>query len=399
MRLLPRRLFRLLSAVLVALMLGWGWPTTAPPRAQTVPGWPAVKVELVTDRLNEPLYVTHAGDGSGRLFGVERKGRVVIVRDGVLVPTPFLDLTSKISWDQFKRQGGGLLSVAFHPDYADNGFFYVHYTPRPTNVVVARYQVSADNPDVADVNSAVTLLDVEMANDLHHGGLLSFGPDGYLYVGLGDGSRRGDPRGPAQQKSSLLGKLLRLAVDGEPPYSIPPDNPFVGDPDARPEVWAYGLRNPWRFSFDRANGDLYIGDVGQASAEEIDFQRAGTAAGRNYGWSMQEGRACSRVAASCDREGLEQPIVEYDQSLGCAVVGGYVYRGPSFPGLTGLYLYGDFCSGRIWGLREQADGTWQGQELLKTSLAISSFGEDEVGDVYVTSLSDGGLYRLTAAAP
>ena len=353
-------------------------------------------MQLVVKGLNKPVYVTHAGDGSPRLFVVEKEGRIRVVRDGALLPAPFLDLTLLVNSAGSEQ---GLFSVAFHPRYAENGFFYVDYTDRNGHSVIARYQVSAQNPDLADPNSVVPVLFQEQPFPNHNGGLLLFGPDGYLYVGFGDGGSGSDPFRNGQNRSVLLGKLLRLDVDNGFPYAIPPDNPFVHEPGARPEVWAYGLRNPWRYSFDRATGDLYIADVGQKEFEEVDFQRAGVS-GQNYGWNVTEGRHCYPRDKRCDASPFVQPIGEYDHSLGCAITGGHVYRGPSFPQLNGIYFFGDYCSGRIWGLRGSASGgpgDWRQQQLLQSSLQISSFGEDEAGELYLTNISDGGLYRLVAA--
>jgi glucose/arabinose dehydrogenase len=355
-----------------------------------------VRLDLVTNNLSQPVHVTHAGDGTGRLFVIEKKGRVMIVRGGAALPTPFLDITPLVGSGGSEQ---GLLSVAFHPDYAANGLLYVYYTDLQGDVAIARYGVSSESPDRADPGSAAKLFGVEKPASNHNGGLALFGPDRYLYVGLGDGGRAGDPWGNAQNRGALLGKMLRLDVDGGWPYAIPPDNPFASDSAARPEIWAYGLRNPWRFSFDRATGDLYIGDVGQNAWEELDFQRAGSGGGQNYGWNHMEGRHCFRVNPTCNAEAYEQPIVEYPLTGGnCSIIGGYVYRGPSFPQLAGIYFFADYCSGRLWATQEQAPGDWLTQELPRTRLQLSSFGEDEAGEIYVTSLSDSGLYRLVAAS-
>ena len=344
---------------------------------------PAVRLVLVASGFDSPVHVTHAGDGSGRLFVVERGGRVRIVRGGAVDATPFLDISARIT------SGGeqGLLSIAFPPDFAARRHFYVHYTSLQGvgNTVVARFSLAAD--DIADAASETELLTVVQPFRNHNGGQLAFGPDGMLYIGLGDGGGSGDPLGSGQELGTLLGKLLRIDVEsGATPYAIPADNPFAD------EIWAYGLRNPWRFSFDRASGDLYIGDVGQGSAEEIDFQPAGTA-GLNYGWSRMEGSACFR-AATCEQGGLTQPVATYDHSAGdCSVTGGHVYRGSEFPALQGIYVYGDFCSGRMWSLRRDAGGEWRNELLLDSALQISSFGEDEAGNLYVADL-DGGIYRI-----
>lgn len=366
---------------------------TAAPRSQTASGAPAIKLDLVTNQLKQPVYATTAGDGSGRLFVVEKQGRIIIVRDGVPLPTPFLDITSLVGSSGSEQ---GLFSVAFHPRFTSNGLFYVDYTDKQGNSVIARYQVSAENPDLADPGSAATLLYVEQPAPNHNGGQVLFGPDGYLYIGFGDGGRAGDPWGNAQNLGVLLGKLLRVDVDGGFPYAIPPDNPFVNRPGARPEIWAYGLRNPWRFSFDRATGDLFIADVGQNAFEEIDLQRAGAGGGQNYGWNVMEGFHCYPASKPCDPSPYVPPIAEYGRDGGCSITGGYVYRGMRYPQLQGYYFYGDYCSGRVWALREEAPDQWHQYELLDTALNISSFGQDEDGELYLTSLSDNGLYQLAA---
>jgi glucose/arabinose dehydrogenase len=383
-----------LAPVILALVFGTacGPPTPTLP-FQAAPAWPSIRLELVNNAFDKPIYVANAGDGSGRLFVVQKEGQIILVRNGSPAPTPFLDISSQVG---SRRTEQGLLSVAFHPQYSTRGLFYIHYTDRRGDVVVARYRASADNPDVADQNNALRLLHVDKPESNHNGGQLAFGPDGYLYVGLGDGGAFGDPWDNAQNKSVLLGKLLRLDVDSGTPYVVPGDNPFVSEPRTRPEIWAYGLRNPWRFSFDRASDDLYIADPGQKSWEEVNFQRADADGGRNYGWRRMEGRHCYPPGDSCDSARFEQPVGEYPSSLGCAIIGGYVYRGPSSAALNGIYLFGDFCSGRIWGLQQRSPGVWDQHELLKTSLQISSFGEDEAGEMYLTSLSDNGLYRVTA---
>jgi len=342
--------------------------------------------ELVANGFSQPLLVTHASDGSGRLFVVEQTGGIHVVQDGQVLPEPFLNLRGQVSgaYEQ------GLLGLAFHPDYAQNGEFFISYTDLNGDTQVERCQVSED-PNVADAESCVTVLSVDQPYRNHNGGGIGFGPDGYLYIGLGDGGAGGDPEGRAQNLSTLLGKMLRLDISGdEAPYSVPTDNPFVGRDDANWEIWAWGLRNPWRWSFDRATGDLYIGDVGQNAYEEINFQPAGTG-GLNYGWDYFEGLHTfeGQPPAGLD---LVEPIVEYAQSAtgGCSVTGGYVYRGPSLPELSGLYYFGDVCAGTIWVLVP-------GGEMLiwaQTSFALSSFGEDEAGELYVTDLNGGGIYRL-----
>jgi glucose/arabinose dehydrogenase len=369
--------------------------TTSPANLPPAPFDPtafSLGLDLVAESLNAPVYVAHAGDGSGRLFVVEKRGTIRIVTNGQLNPTPFLDIRSIVG---SRASEQGLLSVAFHPDYASNGFFFVNYTDTNGDTVVARYRVS-DDPDLADPASARTILTLDQPAANHNGGLLLFGPDGYLYIGTGDGGRGGDPWGNAQNPQVLLGKMLRLGVDGPGPYAIPPDNPFVGEPAVRDEIWAVGLRNPWRYSFDRATGDLYIADVGQNKWEEIDFQPADSSGGENYGWNRMEGFHCFSPGTNCDPTGLVLPIAEYGHGLGCSVTGGYVYRGAAFPRMVGVYFYGDFCSGRIWALYPDGAGEWTQAELLQSGLGISSFGEDEAGELYITDLQSGGLYRLVA---
>jgi glucose/arabinose dehydrogenase len=315
------------------------------------------------------------------------------VQDGAVMPTPFLDIISLVNSSGSEQ---GLLGLAFHPRYSENGFFYVHYSDLNGDTAIARYQVSAD-PNVADPTTASMLLQIDQPYSNHNGGHLLFGPDGYLYIGMGDGGSGGDPHGNGQNPTALLGKMLRIDVDGGSPYAIPWDNPFVNTPDARGEIWATGLRNPWRYSFDRLTGDLYIADVGQNEYEEVNFAPLGTS-GLNYGWNRMEGTHCFR-ADDCDRDGLVLPIGEYDHDEGCSITGGNVYRGSAYPALFGGYFFGDFCSGRIWSLHRDAGGAWIQTELLESDAEISAFGEDTNGELYLTSMGDGAIYQLTAAAP
>jgi glucose/arabinose dehydrogenase len=348
----------------------------------------SIALKLVSDQVENPVYVTHAGDDSDRLFVVEKRGRIVILRGGALAAAPFLDISDRVGSSGSEQ---GLLSVAFHPQFNQNGRLFVDYTDRNGDTVISRFQANGDSADPA---SETVLLKIDQPYPNHNGGLVLFGPDGYLYIGMGDGGSAGDPQGNGQDRQALLGKLLRIDVDAGDPYAIPADNPWPKGGDARPEVWAYGLRNPWRFSFDRANGDLYIADVGQGEYEEIDVQRAGDQAGQNYGWNVAEGQHCFR-SQSCDTSGMVVPIAEYDHSQGCSITGGYVYRGAAFPSLQGLYFYGDYCSGRIWALSETSPGSWEQRELLQDNLNISSFGEDQAGELYLTDLS-GKLYQVIA---
>ncbi len=335
------------------------------------------------------MHVAHAGDGSGRIFVVEQGGRIRIIRNGVLEATSFLDIAGRVSCCGER----GLLSVAFPPGYAAKGHFYVNYTDRAGNTVVARYRLTSD-PDIADPDSEQIVLTVPQPYANHNGGQLAFGPnDGYLYIGMGDGGSGGDPQNRAQNPAELLGKLLRIDVEaGVAPYAIPATNPFTQTAGYRGEIWALGLRNPWRFAFDRANGDLYIADVGQNEYEEVDHQPAASRGGENYGWRIMEGTHCYR-ASGCDPAGLTLPVAEYDHSQGCSVTGGLIYRGDQFDRLVGTYLYGDYCSGRVWGLRQTSSG-WTHQLLLDTAFNISAFGEDEAGEIYLTDYGGGQIYRI-----
>ncbi|HEY5610001.1 MAG TPA: PQQ-dependent sugar dehydrogenase [Thermoanaerobaculia bacterium] len=344
--------------------------------------------------LDSPVALTHAGDGSGRLFATLQEGRIVIIKDGAALETPFLDVASLVSCCGER----GLLSVAFHPQFEANGFFFVNYTNRSGDTVVARYRVSATNRDVADPASASMILTIDQPFSNHNGGQLKFGPDGYLYIGMGDGGSGGDPQNRAQNLSNLLGKLLRIDVDRGSPYAIPADNPFVANAAARKEIWSYGLRNPWRFTFDRSTGDLYIADVGQNQWEEIHFQPALSRGGENYGWRIMEGAHCFNPSTNCNRTGLVLPIAEYDHSLGCSVTGGYVYRGTKWPQFDGVYFYADYCSGRIWATARRTDGTWETTQLLDTAAMISTFGEDERGEVYVVDHASGTVFRIAGTS-
>jgi glucose/arabinose dehydrogenase len=353
---------------------------------------PTITLTEQVDGLESPTHVTHAGDGSGRLFVTERAGRVRVIRNGTLLSTPFLSITERIT---SARGEQGLLSVAFPPGYGSKGYFYVDYTDLNGDTVVARYHVT-DEPDLADPNSEEVILTQAQPYANHNGGQLAFGPDGYLYIAMGDGGGGGDPEGNAQDPTSLLGKILRIDVEsGATPYSIPASNPYTETTDYRAEIWALGLRNPWRFSFDRLTGDLYIGDVGQNTYEEIDYQAASSAGGENYGWNIMEGRHCY-PGPPCDESGLVLPVAEYDHSVGCSVTGGTVYRGAGGPNLEGIYFYGDYCSGRIWGLVRE-EGRWQVRLLSDTDLRISSFGEDETGNLYVVDFAGGTIHQIREA--
>lgn len=353
--------------------------------------------EIVVSGLVNPIYLTHAGDGSGRLFVVEQAGRVRIIQNGELIQEPFLDITENV------LSGGerGLLSVTFHPDYESNHYFYVYYTQNQDGAtVVARYQTPED-PNVANPSSAKTLITVAQPYPNHNGGQLAFGADGYLYIGLGDGGSVGDPQNYAQNLNSLLGKILRLDVDQGDPYAIPPDNPYASQ-EGLDEIWALGLRNPWRFSFDRQTGDQYIGDVGQDKWEEIDFQAGSTPGGLNFGWRCKEGTHDYNTSPPCDEptyfDSLIDPIAEYSHSSGRSVTGGYVYRGILFPSMSGYYFFADYVQGKIWSMDVSSPGNWSQTTLeLDTNFNISSFGEDENGELYVLDYKGGTVRRLADA--
>ena len=329
------------------------------------------------------------------MFIVEQAGRVRIVENGKLLSTPFIDIAGKV------KSGGeqGLLSVAFHPDYAKNGFLYVNYTDKNGDTRIERYQV-ASNPDRADPDSAKLLLKIEQPYANHNGGLNLFGHDGMLYIGMGDGGAAGDPHGNGQNLKTLLGKMLRIDVNKGDPYAIPSDNPFVGRKDARAEIWAYGLRNPWRYAFDRKENLLYIADVGQNKIEEINVVPAAQK-GLNYGWNILEGSSCFSLlfSPSCKKSGLVLPVLEYDHDQGCSVIGGFVYRGRAIPELAGHYFYSDYCTGFLKSFKyaggkatEQRD--WKVGEIGN----ILSFGEDAGGELYVMS-DKGSVYRLVKDSP
>lgn len=349
----------------------------------------SLTLEKVADGLQSPVFLTHAGDGSRRLFVVERAGAIRILADGALLPAPFLDIRDRVGSSGLEQ---GLLGLAFHPGYPANGRFFVYYTGLEGQSVLSRFQVAGE-PDLADAASETVLLTAPQPAANHNGGMIAFGPDGLLYVALGDGGAANDSFGNGQNRGTLLGALLRLEVDAGDPYGVPANNPFLNVAGARPELWAYGLRNPWRFSFDRAAGDLYVADVGQNQYEEVNFQPANSPGGENYGWPIVEGLHCFQ-RDDCSTAGLQLPVLEYDHGQGCSVTGGYVYRGAAQPSLTGAYFYGDYCSGRIWALSRDAPGQWVNREMLDTELNISSFGEDETGEVYVLDLNGGAVYRL-----
>jgi glucose/arabinose dehydrogenase len=349
-------------------------------------------VTTVVGGLQSPVDVADPGDGSGRLFVVEQAGRIRIVKDGKLVDRPFLDISDRIS------SGGerGLLGLAFHPGYPGDPRFFVDYTDQDGNTVVASYRVSASDPDVADPGSEVALLRVAQPFPNHNGGGTVFGPDGKLYIALGDGGSEGDPQGNGQRLDTLLAKILRIDVDKPDPgkaYGVPADNPFVGVTGAKPEIWMTGLRNPWRFRFDKGTGDLWIGDVGQDKWEEIDVARAGQK-GLNFGWNRMEGFHCYQPTAGCDQTGVTLPVAEYGHDLGCAVIGGVVIRGASQGRLDGGYVFGDDCSDNLWLMDPAGDGRREPVIAVTTGRTLSSINAAADGTVYATSLSTNELLKI-----
>lgn len=391
----------------LVLLLGSGAAGAAVVAAQTPepqrafnPADLHVGLEPVAKGLSQPLGAVAANDGSNRLFIVEKGGAIRIFAKGALVEQPFLDITERVDSSGSEQ---GLLGLAFAPDYAKSGLFYLDYIDKDGNTVVSRYKVT-NNPDVADPGSEAVILRQQQPYPNHNGGQLAFGPDGYLYVGLGDGGSEGDPQGNGQKLDTWLGKILRIDVDpahkpSDAAYAVPKDNPFAGKQGVKPEIWAYGLRNPWRFSFDKQTGDLYIADVGQNRIEEIDFQPAHDKGGENYGWKIMEGNSCYN-ADSCDKTGLIIPVAQYTHDEGgCAVTGGFVYRGGQFPALQGVYFFSDYCTGNLWGLGRNANGEWVKSKPVDTGAAASSFGQDETGELYLCDLNAGILYHVVTTSP
>ena len=341
----------------------------------------------VANGLQSPVGISNAGDGSTRLFVIEQSGKIRIIKDGILLSEIFLNISDRVG---SRGSEQGLLGLAFHPDYAVNGYFYVNYTDKQGTTIISRFKVSDTDPALADPASEKILLTVEQPYGNHNGGSVAFGPDGYLYLGLGDGGSGGDPHFYSQSLDTLLGKILRIDVNHGDGYSIPEDNPFPNTP--YPEIWGYGLRNPWRFSFDSLTGDFFIGDVGQNQWEEINFLPANYPGGVNFGWNYYEGTHTFLDGAPVDGDYIF-PVVEYDHNQGCSVTGGVVYRGNSLPEWYGVYLFGDFCTGTVWGLIQNPDGGWIMKTLYRNIGNIASFGVDENGEVYLVDLK-GTIYQL-----
>lgn len=355
---------------------------------------PAVALAQVVGGTSKPVAITAMSDKNDkRLFVVEQDGTIRTVKaDKTLDSTPFLDIKSKV----LSQGEMGLLGLAFHPKVAENNFFYVNYIDKSMNTIVARYTISPTT-GVADPKSEKVILKIKQPYSNHDGGALVFGPDGYLYVGMGDGGSAGDPENRAQNMNDLLGKMLRINVDAGDPYSVPADNPFVSG-GGKPEIWSSGLRNPWRFSFDRKTGDMYMADVGQGLYEEIDFQLGTSKGGENYGWRCYEGTHEFKTDGCQDASKYVKPILEYDHSEGrCSVTGGYVYRGGNYPALDGKYFYGDFCGGQLY-YAEQKSGEWSVVKAASTSYQITTFGEDSAGELYLADYATGIIYQVTDSA-
>ena len=351
-----------------------------------LPGDFKLALQEVASGLNNPVYVT-SPSGDSRLFIVEQVGRIRVIENGQLLATPFLDISSRVS------TGGerGMFSVAFHPQYRTNGFFFVYFTGPSGELRIERFTVLS-NANQADAASAKVILTVSHPLSNHNGGLAMFGPDGMLYLGLGDGGGGGDPDRNGQNQTSLLGKILRIDVSTGDPYSIPSGNPFAGRTDARPEIWAMGLRNPWRFAFDRNAGTLYVADVGQGAKEEVNVVMANRA-GVNYGWNILEASDCY-ATPTCTKQGLELPVLEYGHENGqCSITGGFVYRGSAIPELAGTYFYADYCAGWVKSFIYNGAATDKREWNLGSVGSLTSFGEDSAGDLYLTS-SNGRVYKL-----
>lgn len=355
--------------------------------------------EVVGTGFFRPLLAVSPHDGTNRLLVVEQSGRVWLLKDGVMQNTPFINLANRVSQDILNGYSErGLLGLVFHPNYEENGFFFVNFTDSSGNSHVTRYSVSTDNPDIADPDSAVEILSFAQPYANHNGGNMAFGPDGYLYIGTGDGGSQNDPLDSGQNPGDLLASILRINIDdtqGDRFYRVPNDNPFFTDANVAPEVWDWGVRNPWRFSFDRITGDFYIADVGQNTWEEVNFIAAeDNTGGQNFGWPSFEGEVAYRNV-SLYNPAIE-PIAVYDHASGCSVTGGYVYRGEAIPELQGTYLYSDYCSGIIWGAYRDETMTWQSGVILDTDFQVSSFGEDEAGELYIVNYG-GSILKIVPA--
>ena len=407
---LPVRIALCLSLVLSVIPLAGRSPASAGPR-QGEPGLDPSLLRMTSrrlvDSLERPVDIANAGDGSGRIFVVEKAGRIRIIADGKLLPRPFLDITDRVNASGNEQ---GLLGLSFHPQFKDNGFFFVNYSTSQTrgglksgDTVVSRFTIGS-RTDQGDPASEKSILSISQPYANHNGGNLAFGPDGYLWIGTGDGGSGGDPQGNGQKLNTLLAKFLRIDVDRTAnglPYAIPPDNPFVGRTDARPEIWSYGWRNPWRYAFDQRTGDLWVGDVGQNAWEEVDVELRGSPGGLNYGWNTMEGTHCFRPAQNCDTAGLVLPVAEYNHSTGVSITGGEVYRGKAFPALDGLYFYADYGSKRLWAIGRAPAGAgvaggWRNAQVATLIGNPTTFGLDEDGEIYV-AFDNGAIHALDVA--
>ena len=344
--------------------------------------------KAVTDGLLRPVNISHVGDGSGRLFVLEQAGQIRIIEKGELLAEPFLDLSDKVGCCGIEI---GLLGFAAHPNYHENGIFFVSYTAPEGDNIIAKYQV-ATNPYRADPDSSEIILRIPQDGDQHNGGHITFGPDNYLYIGIGDGNFRDNPQKEkhAQNTNLLWGKILRIDVDSAFPYTVPSDNPFINVPNAKEEIWAYGFRNPWRFSFDR--NLLYVADVGQSRWEELNINSTSETKGANFGWPYTEALNCFKTE-ECDTSNFILPKFQYDHKEGCSIIGGYVYRGEQVPQLRGIYLYGDFCQGKIWAVASH-EGIWRTTLLFDEQYNITTFGIDEEGEIYFTDYGLGVIYKI-----
>ncbi|MEW6469848.1 MAG: PQQ-dependent sugar dehydrogenase [Bacteroidota bacterium] len=373
---------------------------------QHEPGALSIRIKLIAEGFTGPVVMESPKDGSGRLFICEQTGKIKIIKNGKVLSKPFLDVSSKLDGINKMYSEKGLLGMAFHPQYKTNGRFFIYYSAPSAQKssdhksILAEYKVSAD-ADIADAASAKVIMEIEQPESNHNGGQLAFGPDGFLYIGLGDGGGGGDEHGSignGQDLTTWLGKILRIDVNGKSPYAVPKDNPFVNDKNAKPEIWAYGLRNPWRFSFDRSTGRLFCADVGQNKWEEIDIIEKG----KNYGWRIMEGNHCYNPSENCNTKGLAPPIAEYDHGMGISVTGGYVYRGKDHPSLSGKYIFGDW-KGNMYYL-EEASGKWKLHDLVledkkdnDLGININSFGEDEQGELYILAQKFTGTFAANGA--
>lgn len=385
-------------ALTIVSLLILALPVAAQDNVTEAPLPEQIQLTEVMSGFQNPLFLTGAGDDSDRLFVVEQSGKIWIIQNGEKLDQPFIDLSNLVSQDVLSGYSErGLLGLAFHPEFEVNGTFFVNYTAASDgSTYLVRYLVSEDDPNVADPTSARILFTQSQPFPNHNGGHLEFDADGLLYMSLGDGGAANDPLGAGQDLTNILGTIIRVDVDSEEsPYGIPADNPFVDRTEVVPEIWAWGLRNVWRFSFDRLTDDMYLGDVGQGLWEEINFESADFEGGANYGWNAFE--ASNPFASAQPPVDMVYPVAEYNHANGnCSVTGGYVYRGESVPALQGIYLYGDFCSGQVWYLFMDENDGWVSEIFLSTGLQISSFGEDDNGELYLVDYS-GNIYRFESA--